>query len=399
MSKLSEFVCPPVAISEVEAKVAEYRKCLEQSYSDYGVPVVVVIENKSGRSLKLADQRCETGKWLFGPYSTLKDGQAMVMLVAQAPQTLSGVGVAVVLDGEGVAISCCMERTVMDDCKVMGQITDKEDRIAETVFREALQAPEAETCKGLAQHEKFMLTWTGAPDTRIFTVYPAEQHDTLQKWMKINESEIEPTSIFSTSPGLMMYMIETQSSTLYKFLEATLAGAFTELNYTEGYDETKETVEEYVQRDMAKSVDMVWEDFDKDKNGYLDEDECHTFMSHFFAIFVHEAPAVIGKLMTKQKEDPQHYNYQLAEDAETRIKAMVERIEVKQFSQEVFRDMWNVENQVSKEDFVKAFLGAVQRLLQPIKEVAIESKIKEEHIEAKIEMETGTKPAKKTRPW
>ena len=44
-----------------------------------------------------------------------------------------------------------------------GQITDKEDRIAETVFREALQAPEAETCKGLAQHEKFMLTWTGAP--------------------------------------------------------------------------------------------------------------------------------------------------------------------------------------------------------------------------------------------
>ena len=128
----------------------------------------------------------------------------------------------------------------------------------------------------------------------------------------------------------------------------------------------------------------------------------------------------------------------------------MERIEVKQFSQEVFRDMWNVENQVcrvppppfcllrcsvqyklagghvcavwfavsasrphgvarvrlcidrlqvSKEDFVKAFLGAVQRLLQPIKEVAIESKIKEEHIEAKIEMETGTKPAKKTRPW
>ena len=42
-------------------------------------------------------------------------------------------------------------------------------------------------------------------------------------------------------------------------------------------------------------------------------------MSHFFAIFVHEAPAVIGKLMTKQKEDPQHYNYQLAEDAETRV--------------------------------------------------------------------------------
>ena len=39
---------------------------------------------------------------------------------------------------------------------------------------------------------------------------------------------------------------------------------------------------------------------------------------------------------------------------------------------------------------MKAFLGAVQRLLPPIKEVAIESKIKEEHIEAKIEMETGT---------
>lgn len=43
-------------------------------------------------------------------------------------------------------------------------------------------------------------------------------------------------------------------------------------------------------------------------------------MTQFFALFVHEAPALIGRLLVQQKEDPQQYSYKLADDAVEKVR-------------------------------------------------------------------------------
>eukprot|EP00668_Euglena_longa_P032653 GGOE01042059.1.p1 GENE.GGOE01042059.1~~GGOE01042059.1.p1 ORF type:complete len:411 (-),score=153.28 GGOE01042059.1:125-1357(-) len=397
MSKLADYVCPPVPIPSAEATVGRYLKSLEGS--DITILTTILIENLSGQTLKLADHQCASGKWAYGPSAQLRDGHTMVLIAGQPPLSLGGVGTCVVLTAPDFAISCCAETTVMKDSRINGAISENEERIAETIFRESIDSSSAEAVAGRAAFGSLILEWGGSLDTRIFSVYPVIKENIVAKWRKINESVLERTSVICLSAGSVLHMINVQHTSLFRFLEATLAGALRELNYVEDAVEAKEVLEEEVRYDLRQSVEGVWEEFDKNKNGTLDEEECQVLMAQFFALFVHEAPGIIGRLLVRQKEDPQHYSYKLADDAVEKMQRMIGALEAKDLSKDLFQDMWNVEGQVTKADFAHAFLATMQRLLQPVKQVVLETKEAEERLELQIERETGKKREKPVRPW
>eukprot|EP00667_Euglena_gracilis_P029736 EG_transcript_39831 len=157
MSKHADYVCPPVPIPSVEVTAGQYLKSLEAS--DLSILTTVVIENLSGQTLKLQDHQCASGKWAYGPAAQLRDGHAMVLVAGQPPLSLGGVGTCVVLACPDFAVSCCAETTVMKDSRIVGAILEREERIAETVFREALEQPVAEAVAGQAKFGSLILEW------------------------------------------------------------------------------------------------------------------------------------------------------------------------------------------------------------------------------------------------
>ena len=208
-------VRPPVAIERVKHTAAECRRSVASR--KLGTPTVVVIENMSGHVLKLAAERCERGEWVYRPPKSVKHGYAMVLLLVQSP-VMSGVSVSVILQGEGVSISCCLKQAVLG-MKIMGQVVEKEERPAEAIYCEAMQSIEAEKCKGFAECNGFRFEWTESSDTEFFAVYPSEKYAALQEWTKTNATDIESASMFNVTPGMKLKMMETHPGAPVKSFE------------------------------------------------------------------------------------------------------------------------------------------------------------------------------------
>lgn len=397
MSKLSDFVCPPVPIASVEQTATQSLRTAEGT--DISMPTVIVIENLSGKSVRLADQQCAQGRWVCGPAAHLRDGQAMVLVAGQPPLTLGGVGVALLFEGPGFALSCCAEITVMRSMRALGILTDKEDRIAGTVFHAAVADPTSEAAEGKTRLGDLMLEWRGTAEVRLFSVYPSAKDEVVGKWRTIYAADLEAPSAYRLSAGSILTTVALQHGCLNRFLDAALCGALTDLNYAEDLQDASEIVEDFVRRDLKLAVQGVWAEYDTDQSGTLSESELQPFVSQFIAVFIHEAPGRIGELLVRQKQDPQHYSYNLADDAAVKIRSLVAALDTKALSQELFRNLWGVEGEVTKEEFTPAFLALMHKLLLPVKEAVLQAKAKEEKIEAQIEKETGQKREKPARPW
>ena len=396
MSKAADFTCPPVDIAQVEQKAKECRTTVADS--DVTDAAFMVIENLSGKELRLQDQRCEAGKWVYGPPSRLREGQAMVLMAGQPKMTLSGVGGSVILSCNEFAVKCCFENTIMRTRKIYGAICEREEKIAQDVFDELMEHEDVEKSKGEATFDSWVMSWTGHPDTKIFTIYKVEQAEKLAKWQDIHAEE-EPSSAFTASAGAVLRTVDVKEKRLTQFLEVVLTNTLTELQYTEGAEEISETVHGYMKRDADEAFELVWSFADADGSGALDEGECQRFATEFFSVFIHEAPSITGQLLKKQNADAQKYQVRLVDDAVVKIKEVMTHFSVRKLSKDLFDNMWNVEDEVHKDDFQKAFLPIVNQLLTPIRIALIDSKVKEEAIEQEMEKETGVRKPKKERPW